>query len=85
MIEQFECDYCKGSGFGKNSNEYTCPKCKGIGELNWLEMIFGKQKEKSVEEMMNEFYKAVDESLSLSRDISKNLDVFNKKIESILG
>ena len=51
-----ECDYCKGSGFGKNSNEYTCPKCKGIGvnkDNDNLEIIKRSDKTKlSVEESL---------------------------------
>jgi len=49
------CDECKGTGYDleipkqKNSNpyymkHYNCPKCFGLGKLDWVENIVGKRK-----------------------------------------
>ncbi len=83
-----ECDYCKGSGFGKNSNEYTCPKCKGIGVLNWIELVFGKSE--SSEEISNDLLdklltvdiESIDKDIKIVR---KNCRIFQKDLRSILG
>jgi hypothetical protein len=49
MIEYYDCDKCGGSGLELPNREFlflphvVCSKCQGIGKLNWVEMLFGKQ------------------------------------------
>ena len=56
------CDLCKGKGIVNNCGfAKWCPKCCGMGVVNWIENIFGKsdlelsddekiRKEKRIEE-----------------------------------
>jgi len=46
MSEKYICKNCDGKGFitspGTSNFVRTCSKCKGEGELDWLENVFGK-------------------------------------------
>lgn len=47
---EFVCDECHGTGKVRSLNSrYTltikCPKCKGIGKLDWIEYITGEHYE----------------------------------------
>ena len=45
---EVECDKCKGTRILYDFDNYdigkynTCPKCKGEGKLDWIEVIVGK-------------------------------------------
>lgn len=79
-----ECDYCKGTGFGKNSNEYTCPKCKGIGVLNWIELVFGKSEtsEELLDKLLTIDIESIDKGIKIVRNDCR---IFQKDLRSILG
>jgi hypothetical protein len=34
---------------------YRCPKCKGLGRLNWIEQIFGKDRQLTSNEIKERF------------------------------
>lgn len=48
---EVECDRCEGTGSTKHHNLRTisdnlmtmCPKCFGIGKLDWIEVVVGKK------------------------------------------
>lgn len=49
MSELIKCSLCKGVGSFrvKNSKQYQfryCNRCQGLGELNWIENIFGSKR-----------------------------------------
>lgn len=62
------CDICNGNGivwevwektqgqFKGNTFPKTCSKCKGSGELNWVENIFGKNKNYIHNEWEDRYY-----------------------------
>lgn len=51
---EVECEACGGTGLTRrdgvkvvastNPEEFACKKCDGSGRVNWIENIFGKQK-----------------------------------------
>jgi len=43
---EFICEECNGTGRIKLSNRpsfIACPKCKGLGKLDWIEYITGEK------------------------------------------
>jgi hypothetical protein len=58
MINEIICDQCNGTGFSdplpENTNPFSfwefCSKCRGVGKLNWIDRVFGKQ-QMSIDEL----------------------------------
>jgi len=41
---EIKCDRCNGVGFTPNNGEHEsiCSKCHGVGKLDWIEVVVGK-------------------------------------------
>lgn len=67
------CDLCKGKGIVNNCGfAKWCPKCCGMGVVNWIENIFGK----------SDLELSDDEKLEKKLE-SKNTIIINKLIQTL--
>ena len=84
-----KCDRCNGEGIENNLR--LCGKCFGVGELNWIEAIFGKSEKYFQEEIQDRITEVSDKYrfeilnlktiFNLENDLNKVFENFKFKIK----